>query len=79
MFAKVLVLAGLALVLWTAVARPSGAHGQKSVYRVQAYDTLWTIASSHYDGDVRKAIWEIQQANDLSDATIHPGERLILP
>ena len=79
MFAKFLVIAGLALLLWTVVPRPSGAHGEKSVYRVQPYDTLWTIASSHYGGDVREAIWEIQQANRLSGATIHPGEALVLP
>jgi LysM repeat protein len=79
MFAKFLALAALALVLWTVAARPSGAHGQKAVYRVQPYDTLWTIASTHYGGDVREAIWEIQRANHLSDATIHAGERLVLP
>ena len=58
---------------------PSGAHGDKTYYRVQPYDTLWTIASSHYGGDVREAIWRIQQANHISDATIQPGERLLLP
>ena len=52
---------------------------RRRVYRVQPYDTLWTIASSHYGGDVREAIWRIQQANHLPDATIHPGERLVLP
>jgi LysM repeat protein len=79
MFVKLLAIAGAALLLWTVVARPSGAHGDKTVYRVQAYDTLWTIASEHYGGDVREAIWEIQQANHLSGATIRPGERLVLP
>ncbi len=49
------------------------------MYRVQPYDTLWTIASTHYGGDVREAIWEIQRANHLPGATIHPGEALVLP
>ena len=79
MFVKALAIAGLALLLWTVVARPSGAHGDRTVYRVQSYDTLWTIASSHYGGDVRQAIWEIQRANHLHGATIQPGERLVLP
>jgi LysM repeat protein len=79
MFVKLLAVAGLALLIWTVAARPSGAHGDRSVYRVQPYDTLWTIASSHYGGDVRAAIWEIQRANHLSGANIHPGERLVLP
>jgi LysM repeat protein len=46
---------------------------------VQPYDTLWTIAASHYSGDVREAIWEIQRANHLAGATIRPGQRLVLP
>jgi LysM repeat protein len=79
MFGKALVLAGLALVLWSVLARPSGAHGHKAVYRVKAYDTLWTIASSHYSGDVWDAIWRIQRANHLEGNVISPGETLVLP
>ena len=55
MFVKIFLITGLALLVWSAVARPSGAHGHKVTYRVQAYDTLWTIASAHYGGDVRGA------------------------
>jgi nucleoid-associated protein YgaU len=79
MFVKIVLVAGLALLVWSAVARPSGAHGHKVIYRVQAYDTLWTIASAHYGGDVRNAVWEIQNANHLSGADIQPGETLVLP
>ena len=79
MFAKILILAVVALVVWSAVARPSGAHGHKVTYRVQAYDTLWTIASAHYGGDVRDAVWQIQHANHLAGAAIRPGEMLVLP
>ena len=60
-------------------ARPSGAHGHKVVYRVRAYDTLWTIASTHYGGDARDAVWQIEQANHLGGTQIVPGERLVLP
>ena len=76
---RTLLLAGLALVVWSVVARPSGAHGPKVVYRVQPYDTLWSIAAGHYGGDVRNAIWEIQSANHLDGTAISPGERLVLP
>ena len=68
-----------ALVVWTIAARPSGAHGPKTSTAVKPYDTLWTIASTHYGGDVRDAIWRIQKANHLAGATIQPGERLLLP
>jgi hypothetical protein len=79
MFAKLVGLAALALVVWVTVAGPSDAGHERVVYRVHAYDTLWTIASTHYAGDVRESVWRIQQANDLDGATIRPGQRLVLP
>ena len=83
MFVKLLtrtaLIAALALVVWSVVARPSGAHGPKTLYRVRPYDTLWTIASTHYGGDVRDAIWQIQTANHLGGTGISPGEVLVLP
>ena len=75
----VLVLAAAVLVVWSVAARPSGAHGPKTYYRVKPYDTLWSIAQSHYGGDVRNAIWEIQQTNHLGGSGIAPGQRLLLP
>jgi nucleoid-associated protein YgaU len=79
MFAKILVLVGLAVVVWSVVARPSGAHGHKVTYRVRPYDTLWTIAADRYGGDVRGAVWQIERANHLARSGIHPGEVLVLP
>ncbi|HUY71383.1 MAG TPA: LysM peptidoglycan-binding domain-containing protein [Gaiellaceae bacterium] len=73
------MLAGFVLLAWSVLARPSGAHGPKVVYRVRAYDTLWSIATRHYGGDVRNAIWQIQAANHLTGVSIAPGERLVLP
>ena len=83
MFAKRLIhivaLAAAVLVVWSIAARPSGAHGPKTYYRVKPYDTLWSIAQTHYGGDVRNAIWQIQQVNHLGGSGIAPGERLLLP
>jgi hypothetical protein len=83
MFAKkiihIVALAAAVLVVWSIAARPSGAHGPKTYYRVKPYDTLWSIAQTHYGGDVRNAIWQIQQVNHLGGSGIAPGERLLLP
>jgi nucleoid-associated protein YgaU len=79
MFGKALLIASFALLLWAIAARPLAAHADKTFYRVQAYDTLWTIASAHYAGDVRDGVWQIQHANRLDGATIRPGELLVLP
>lgn len=76
---RMLLLAATAVLVWSAVARPSGAHGHRQVVTVRAYDTLWTIAQRHYAGDVRDAVWRIEQANRLADATVRPGQRLVLP
>jgi nucleoid-associated protein YgaU len=78
-FAKAVILAGLAVVVWAVVARPLGAHGNRMLYRVAPYDTLWTIASTHYAGDARDGVWRIERANRLSDPTIRPGQVLVLP
>jgi nucleoid-associated protein YgaU len=79
MFFKIALIAGIALLVWSAAARPSGAHGRKEIYRVKAYDTLWTIASAHYAGDTSSAVWQIEHANHLGSTTISPGELLVLP
>ena len=79
MFVRILLIAGIAVLVWSAVARTSEAHGAKQVVRVHAYDTLWSIAQQHYGGDVRDAIWRIQQANHLQGANVRVGQTLVLP
>jgi nucleoid-associated protein YgaU len=79
MFVKAFLIAGVALLIWSAIARPSGAHGHKVTYRVRPYDTLWTIATAHYRGDARGAVWAIQHANHLGASPIQPGQVLVLP
>jgi nucleoid-associated protein YgaU len=79
MFAKTLLIA-FALALAVAVsARTSDSAGPEQRYVVKRYDTLWSIATSHYAGDPREAVWKIEQRNDLPGATITPGQVLRLP
>jgi hypothetical protein len=79
MFVRVFLIVGIALLVWSAYARPSGAHGTKQVYTVRQYDTLWAIAAAHYAGDARDAVWRIQERNRLRGTTLRPGQRLVLP
>ncbi|HZT16626.1 MAG TPA: LysM peptidoglycan-binding domain-containing protein [Gaiellaceae bacterium] len=79
MFVRIAVLVGLAVLVWSAVARSSDAHGNRRVVTVRPYDTLWTIAERSYGGDVRDAVWRIERANHLRGADIRVGERLVLP
>lgn len=72
-------MVGIAVVVWSVYARTSQAHGTKQVVTVRPTQTLWSIAQSHYGGDVRDAIWRIERANHLSGADIRAGQRLVLP
>jgi len=79
MFARILILVGLAVVVWSVYARTSQAHGARQVVTVTPYETLWQIAESHYGGNVQDAIWRIEQANHLRGADIRVGQKLVLP
>ena len=76
----------LAFVLGVACAKVTG--GNTEIMKLESVevkvcegDTLWTIADTYTDNtvDVRRAIYEIQEYNELDTAEIHPGEIIIIP
>jgi len=79
MFVRTFLIVGIALLIWSTYARPSGAHGAREVYVVKPFDTLWSIASSHYSGDPREGVWRLERRNHLTGTTLVPGQRLVLP
>jgi hypothetical protein len=79
MFGKILLISALALIAWAVVARASHGAGAELRYTVKPGDTLWSIASSHYAGDPRDAIYRIDHRNHLGGSVIVPGQRLVLP
>jgi nucleoid-associated protein YgaU len=79
MFGRILLLAGVAVLVWSIAAHSSQAHGRKQVVTVRPNDTLWAIAEDHYGGSVEAAIWRIEQATHLPSADIAVGEKLVLP
>jgi nucleoid-associated protein YgaU len=79
MFARIFILVAVAVLVWSATAHSSQAHGRKQVVTVKPYDTLWSIAQRHYGGDPRAAIWRIEKANHLSVADVSVGQKLMLP
>jgi nucleoid-associated protein YgaU len=81
-FVSRLVLPGVALLLLIVAlgaARPSSGAAPEARYTVVRGDTLWEIAERHYGGDIREAVWRIEQRNELADASLQPGQVLILP
>jgi LysM repeat protein len=79
MFVRILLIVGMAVLVWSAIARSSNAHGAKQVVTVRAYETLWSIAQQHYGGDVRDGIWQLEKANHLRSADVRVGQTLVLP
>jgi LysM repeat protein len=74
----VLVFAVLALAFTRAQAEGGSAEGE-APHVVKPGDTLWEIASDHYGGDPRAAVWRIQERNGLTSAALAPGMTLYLP
>jgi nucleoid-associated protein YgaU len=79
MFVRILLIVGTAVLVWSAMARSSNAHGAKQVVTVRPYETLWSIAQQHYGGDVRDGVWQIEKANHLPSADVRVGQTLVLP
>ena len=79
MFAKTLLIAFVLALVVAVSARTGDSAGPEQRYLVKPYDTLWSIATAHYAGDPREAVWRIEERNDLSGATITPGQVLRLP
>ncbi len=79
MFVRIILLAAIAVLVWSASAHSSQAHGAKQVVTVRPYESLWSIAERHYGGDLRDAVWRIERANHLGGADVSAGQRLVLP
>jgi LysM repeat protein len=60
-------------------AGPSDGARVATSHQVRPGETLWSIASTTYGGDPRPHIEAIIDRNSLVDATIQPGEVLVLP
>jgi LysM domain len=79
MFVRVILLLTAAALVVAVAARQSSGAGHPQLYRVHAGDTLWSIATAHYAGDPREAVWNIERRNHLGGTTIAAGELLVLP
>jgi LysM repeat protein len=79
MFPRLVVIGILVAALLGALVHSVHGAGPPRVYVVRPADTLWSIAARNYHGDLREAVWQIEQRNGLRSALLQPGERLVLP
>ncbi len=69
-----------ALLLLASAVQANGTPFETVEYRVQAGDSLWSIAADHVEGrDIRSTIGEIQRINELDGSVIYAGQTLELP
>ena len=77
LYAVLLALVLVALALST--ARPSRGAAPEARHVVRPGETLWGIAAERYAGDLRGAVWRIEQRNGLTPGPLEPGTVLYLP
>jgi hypothetical protein len=78
-FGRIVIVVLVALLVWAVFARDTGAGSPPRYHRVQAGDSLWSIALAYYAGDPREGVWKLERRNGLQGTTIVPGQRLVLP
>ena len=79
MFGRIVIVVLVAVLVWAVFARDTGAGPNPRQHTVRPGETLWSIAAESFAGDPREGVWELQRRNGLASATIHPGQRLVLP
>lgn len=80
MFARIFLVASVALLIWAVAVRPSEGARPAETHVVQPGETLWSVATAYYaEQDPREAVWRIRRANGLDAAALQPGQRLLLP
>jgi nucleoid-associated protein YgaU len=79
MFVRLIVIVAIFTVAVAWGARRSDSAAREQVYVVQAGDTVWSIAASHYGGDTREAVWRLEDRNHLAGSLVRPGQKLRLP
>ena len=79
MFARIIFLTVAVALGVAVVAHRSDGAAQEATSVVQPADTLWSIADTHYAGDIRKGVWRIQKRNHLASPMLRPGQALVIP
>ena len=79
MFVRLIVILAVFAVVVAWGARRSDSAGPEQVYVVQAGDSVWSIAAANYGGDIREAVWRLEDRNHLAGSLVSPGQKLRLP
>ncbi|MDD4781112.1 MAG: LysM peptidoglycan-binding domain-containing protein [Tissierellia bacterium] len=80
MFILILLISLLSFSLISTFNAYSKDITQYDYISVQEGDTLWAIASEYSNkDDIRKVIYIISKVNNISEATIYPGDIIKIP
>lgn len=80
-YSIIVILIVVMLSSFWAVSAHDGSNQQEfEMVKVKSGDTLWSIAKEHDpNGDIRKFIYEIKEANSLKGSMIFAGDELKIP
>jgi len=78
-FAVVLFCGALMVMTDAMSEHPAEPTAGESVIYVAPGDTLWSIAASSSDGDIRERVFEIKMRNNLDSDVLKSGQMLIIP
>lgn len=80
MFMSILFISILVFASMTTLNAYSKDIPQFDYIKVVEGDTLWSIASDYDDNkEIRQVIYEISEANNIQDASIYPGDIIMVP
>ncbi len=75
-----LALFAVVAFMMLVIAPASNGAARPAHHLVKPGETLWSIAATHYNtDDPRRQIFQVEQANNLNDASIQPGQVILLP
>ena len=80
---KIIMTVFVIVAMFYAVANADDSYSKYTntiTYTVKPGDTMWDIASSHYDDDVdiNRVIYEIKKENNMNDVSLSVGQTITL-
>jgi len=81
--AVLVVLIMISMLLFGGLDKATGSDTGRPMNNIVVCqgDTIWGLVQEHYayKGDIRKAVYEVKQLNNLENAYIEPGQILRIP
>lgn len=80
LLAAAIIATSILALNWALRPTMARVEWHEALYTVQSGDSLWSISRGYCPDNVDRREWidAVQEINDLQDAIIYPGQRLIV-